>query len=199
MCNLITRGIIYKLKIMVYKGTKFTHIFSQHPSSESPLTAMCYESVRCCLRPCFWLIVFQGQFCDYCNAADPSKAHPITNAIDGTESWWQSPPLSMGLKYNEVNVTLDLGQVSAWAMGWAVIISWTCAYAVQLGEMFELVIFASWHHFQLFCLVYVLCCFTKLTVFCMKWLFSFRNFDDGGSCHWDHTDVVMVYFISQTL
>ncbi|KFW82196.1 Laminin subunit alpha-3, partial [Phalacrocorax carbo] len=54
---------------------------------------------------------FQGQFCDYCNAADPSKAHPITNAIDGTERWWQSPPLSMGLKYNEVNVTLDLGQL----------------------------------------------------------------------------------------
>uniref|UniRef100_A0A8D2MHW9 Laminin subunit alpha 3 n=1 Tax=Zonotrichia albicollis TaxID=44394 RepID=A0A8D2MHW9_ZONAL len=39
------------------------------------------------------------------------KAHPITNAIDGTESWWQSPPLSMGLNYNEVNVTLDLGQL----------------------------------------------------------------------------------------
>ncbi|KFO77914.1 Laminin subunit alpha-3, partial [Cuculus canorus] len=54
---------------------------------------------------------FQGQFCDYCNAADPSKAHPITNAIDGTERWWQSPPLSRGLKYNEVNVTLDLGQL----------------------------------------------------------------------------------------
>uniref|UniRef100_A0A669QW11 Laminin subunit alpha 3 n=1 Tax=Phasianus colchicus TaxID=9054 RepID=A0A669QW11_PHACC len=53
----------------------------------------------------------QGQFCDYCNAGDPSKAHPITNAIDGTESWWQSPPLSKGLKYNEVNVTLDLGQL----------------------------------------------------------------------------------------
>uniref|UniRef100_A0A8B9U3T3 Laminin subunit alpha 3 n=1 Tax=Anas zonorhyncha TaxID=75864 RepID=A0A8B9U3T3_9AVES len=53
----------------------------------------------------------QGQFCDYCNAADPRKAHPITNAIDGTERWWQSPPLSMGLKYNEVNVTLDLGQL----------------------------------------------------------------------------------------
>ncbi|XP_042654043.1 laminin subunit alpha-3 isoform X2 [Tyto alba] len=53
----------------------------------------------------------QGQFCDYCNAADPSKAHPVTNAVDGTERWWQSPPLSMGLKYNEVNVTLDLGQL----------------------------------------------------------------------------------------
>uniref|UniRef100_A0A4W3JCR4 Laminin, alpha 5 n=1 Tax=Callorhinchus milii TaxID=7868 RepID=A0A4W3JCR4_CALMI len=40
-----------------------------------------------------------------------SKAHPSTNAIDGTERWWQSPPLSRGLEYNEVNVTLDLGQL----------------------------------------------------------------------------------------
>uniref|UniRef100_A0A8C4F1H6 Laminin subunit alpha 3 n=1 Tax=Dicentrarchus labrax TaxID=13489 RepID=A0A8C4F1H6_DICLA len=53
----------------------------------------------------------QGQFCDYCNTADPSKAHPVTNAIDGTERWWQSPPLSRGPGYNEVNVTLDLGQL----------------------------------------------------------------------------------------
>ncbi|XP_045908367.1 laminin subunit alpha-3-like isoform X2 [Micropterus dolomieu] len=53
----------------------------------------------------------QGQFCDYCNAIDPKKAHPATYAIDGTERWWQSPPLSRGLGYNEVNVTLDLGQL----------------------------------------------------------------------------------------
>ncbi|XP_054888860.1 laminin subunit alpha-3-like isoform X2 [Poeciliopsis prolifica] len=53
----------------------------------------------------------QGQFCDYCNSLDPNKAHPVTNAIDGTERWWQSPPLSRGIVYNEVNVTLDLGQL----------------------------------------------------------------------------------------
>ncbi|XP_031802383.1 laminin subunit alpha-3 isoform X2 [Sarcophilus harrisii] len=53
----------------------------------------------------------QGQFCDYCNSGDPNKAHPVTNAIDGTERWWQSPPLSLGLQYNKVNVTLDLGQL----------------------------------------------------------------------------------------
>uniref|UniRef100_A0A665UIL9 Laminin subunit alpha 3 n=1 Tax=Echeneis naucrates TaxID=173247 RepID=A0A665UIL9_ECHNA len=53
----------------------------------------------------------QGQFCDYCNAADPHKAHPVTNAIDGTEKWWQSPPLSRGPGYNVVNVTVDLGQL----------------------------------------------------------------------------------------
>lgn len=39
----------------------------------------------------------------------------MSNAIDGTERWWQSPPLSRGLEYNEVNVTLDLGQVGSFS------------------------------------------------------------------------------------
>uniref|UniRef100_A0A8C5AQV3 Laminin subunit alpha 3 n=1 Tax=Gadus morhua TaxID=8049 RepID=A0A8C5AQV3_GADMO len=54
---------------------------------------------------------FNGQFCDHCNSNEPNKAHPVTNAIDGTERWWQSPPLSRGPKYNQVNITLDLGQL----------------------------------------------------------------------------------------
>ncbi|XP_012657470.1 laminin subunit alpha-3 [Otolemur garnettii] len=53
----------------------------------------------------------QGQFCDYCNSEDPRKAHPVTSAIDGSERWWQSPPLSSGTQYNKVNLTLDLGQL----------------------------------------------------------------------------------------
>nr|XP_033819501.1 laminin subunit alpha-5 isoform X1 [Geotrypetes seraphini] len=53
----------------------------------------------------------QGQYCDICTSANIDKAHPITNAIDGTERWWQSPPLSRALEYNEINVTLDLGQL----------------------------------------------------------------------------------------
>ncbi|XP_059188801.1 laminin subunit alpha-5 isoform X2 [Centropristis striata] len=53
----------------------------------------------------------QGQYCDICSQGDSDRAHPITNAIDGTERWWQSPPLSRSTEYNEVNVTLDLGQV----------------------------------------------------------------------------------------
>ncbi|XP_070292666.1 laminin subunit alpha-3 [Salvelinus sp. IW2-2015] len=52
-----------------------------------------------------------GQYCDRCNSNEPNKAHPVSNAIDGTERWWQSPPLSRGPMYNEVNVTLDLGQL----------------------------------------------------------------------------------------
>ncbi|XP_032815544.2 laminin subunit alpha-5 [Petromyzon marinus] len=53
----------------------------------------------------------QGQFCDVCRVDAPEKAHPAKNAIDGTERWWQSPPLSQGLQFNTVNVTLDFGQL----------------------------------------------------------------------------------------
>ncbi|XP_067324319.1 laminin subunit alpha-5 isoform X1 [Anolis sagrei] len=60
----------------------------------------------------------QGQYCDICSSANSNKAHPITNAIDGTERWWQSPPLSRRLEFNEVNVTLDLGQLFHVAYVW---------------------------------------------------------------------------------
>ncbi|XP_072852864.2 laminin subunit alpha-5 isoform X1 [Pogona vitticeps] len=60
----------------------------------------------------------QGQYCDICSSAISNKAHPITNAIDGTERWWQSPPLSRRLEFNEVNVTLDLGQLFHVAYVW---------------------------------------------------------------------------------
>uniref|UniRef100_W4VRR7 Putative response to misfolded protein n=1 Tax=Corethrella appendiculata TaxID=1370023 RepID=W4VRR7_9DIPT len=54
--------------------------------------------------------VIQGQVCDYCDPTRLDKAHPAQYAIDGTENWWQSPPLSRGSKYNEVNLTIDFGQ-----------------------------------------------------------------------------------------
>uniref|UniRef100_A0A8K9UV88 Laminin subunit alpha-5 n=1 Tax=Oncorhynchus mykiss TaxID=8022 RepID=A0A8K9UV88_ONCMY len=53
----------------------------------------------------------QGQYCDTCAMGDSDRAHPISNAIDGTERWWQSPPLSRSTDFNQVNVTLDLGQL----------------------------------------------------------------------------------------
>lgn len=53
-------------------------------------------------------VVIQGQQCDYCT----ELSHPVEYAIDGSEKWWQSPPLSRGMKYNEVNLTIDFGQVS---------------------------------------------------------------------------------------
>jgi len=55
--------------------------------------------------------VIQGQLCDYCDAREPSQSHLPEHAVDGTERWWQSPPLSRGLQYNKVNLTISLGQV----------------------------------------------------------------------------------------
>ncbi|EJW74267.1 hypothetical protein WUBG_14825 [Wuchereria bancrofti] len=38
-------------------------------------------------------------------------AHPATNMVDGRASWWQSPPLSRGIQYNQVNISINLEQV----------------------------------------------------------------------------------------
>ncbi|CAK1588443.1 unnamed protein product [Parnassius mnemosyne] len=54
--------------------------------------------------------VIQGQVCDICDANNEAKKHPPEYAVDSMETWWQSPPLSRGMKYNEVNLTIDLGQ-----------------------------------------------------------------------------------------
>ena len=61
--------------------------------------------------------IIAGQLCDDCFAetnpdASKTNVHPAKYAIDGTEKWWQSPPLSRGSQYNNVNLTIDLGQVS---------------------------------------------------------------------------------------
>jgi hypothetical protein len=53
-----------------------------------------------------------GQHCDYCQANTTSSSHPAENMVDGGSAWWQSPPLSRGMQYNFVNITIDLEQVS---------------------------------------------------------------------------------------
>lgn len=49
----------------------------------------------------------KGQSCDYCYPGN----HSIAFSNDGSEKWWQSPSLSRGLQYENVNITIDLGQV----------------------------------------------------------------------------------------
>lgn len=44
-------------------------------------------------------------------AADSIERHPITNAIDGKNTWWQSPSIKNGIEYHYVTITLDLQQV----------------------------------------------------------------------------------------
>lgn len=59
------------------------------------------------------LPLIQGQLCDICDPSARDKYHPPENAIDGTEHWWQSPPLSRGNQFNEVNLTINFDQVSS--------------------------------------------------------------------------------------
>ncbi|OAF70039.1 Jagged and Delta protein [Intoshia linei] len=54
--------------------------------------------------------LIRGQYCDYCNLNVANQRHVIEYAIDGTERHWQSPPLSRSIKYNAVNITIDLEQ-----------------------------------------------------------------------------------------
>jgi laminin alpha 3/5 len=55
--------------------------------------------------------VIRGQLCDHCNPNNPSQRHPTDYAVDGTERFWMSPPLSRGTEYNKINFTIHLGQV----------------------------------------------------------------------------------------
>ncbi|XP_032166436.1 laminin subunit alpha-1 [Mustela erminea] len=52
----------------------------------------------------------QCQMCD-ANSVNPKERHPISNAIDGTNNWWQSPSIQNGREYHWVTITLDLRQV----------------------------------------------------------------------------------------
>ncbi|KAG8228152.1 hypothetical protein J437_LFUL002806, partial [Ladona fulva] len=56
------------------------------------------------------IYINNGQHCNECNKEDPQKWHPASNAIDGSNNWWMSPPLSRGMEYNRVNLTIDLGR-----------------------------------------------------------------------------------------
>lgn len=51
--------------------------------------------------------------CRICDASsqNPKEQHPITNAIDGTNQWWQSPSIKNGRRFHWVTITLDLRQI----------------------------------------------------------------------------------------
>ncbi|XP_063063630.1 laminin subunit alpha-1 [Engraulis encrasicolus] len=51
--------------------------------------------------------------CRRCDArsANRKEQHPITNAIDGSNGWWQSPSIKNGRQFHWITITLDLRQV----------------------------------------------------------------------------------------
>ncbi|NXJ43448.1 LAMA2 protein, partial [Ciconia maguari] len=52
----------------------------------------------------------QCRICDQ-RSRFPHQRHPITNAIDGKNTWWQSPSIQNGIEYHYVTITLDLQQI----------------------------------------------------------------------------------------
>ncbi|XP_072711933.1 laminin subunit alpha-2 [Ciconia boyciana] len=52
----------------------------------------------------------QCRICDQ-RSRLPHQRHPITNAIDGKNTWWQSPSIQNGIEYHYVTITLDLQQI----------------------------------------------------------------------------------------
>ncbi|XP_031733781.1 laminin subunit alpha-1-like [Anarrhichthys ocellatus] len=45
------------------------------------------------------------------NSVLTKERHPITNAIDGTNHWWQSPSIKNGRQFHWITITLDLKQI----------------------------------------------------------------------------------------
>ena len=58
------------------------------------------------------------QICDYCYPPEeagtyPDKVHPPEYVVDGdTNTRWQSPPISRGIRFNRVTLEIDLQQVT---------------------------------------------------------------------------------------
>ncbi|KAK0150257.1 Laminin subunit alpha-1 [Merluccius polli] len=52
----------------------------------------------------------QCRICD-ANSANERERHPISKAIDGTNSWWQSPSIKNGRQFHWITITLDLHQI----------------------------------------------------------------------------------------
>lgn len=82
--------------------------------------------------------IFPGENrqCDLCDARsqDRRQWHPIQNAIDGSNRWWQSPTLTNGYKYNYVTITLDLRQVRTISRYRTVVLLFLCDCMVKKGH-----------------------------------------------------------------
>ncbi|XP_061614328.1 laminin subunit alpha-1 isoform X2 [Phyllopteryx taeniolatus] len=57
--------------------------------------------------------LIKNPHCPKCdgNSILSKERHPITNAIDGTNHWWQSPSIKNGRQFHWVTITLDLKQI----------------------------------------------------------------------------------------
>ncbi|XP_069368064.1 laminin subunit alpha-1 isoform X2 [Paralichthys olivaceus] len=57
--------------------------------------------------------IIKNPHCPRCDANSvlSKERHPITNIIDGTNQWWQSPSIKNGRQFHWITITLDLKQI----------------------------------------------------------------------------------------
>lgn len=110
--------IIFSMVFMLFLDDigLFPNILNLATRSTISVNATCGEEkseVFCKLVDHVKIFPYKNSHCDICDARsrDERQRHPITNAINGRNSWWQSPTLTNGAKYNYVTITLDLKQV----------------------------------------------------------------------------------------
>ncbi|XGW07796.1 hypothetical protein V3C99_010722 [Haemonchus contortus] len=88
-----------------------------------------------------------GHGCGHCMAGT-ENAHPAENMVDGNTSWWQSPPLSRGMEFNHVNITIDLEQEFHVAYVWIQMANspkpgtWILERSTDYGKTFQ-----PWYYF----------------------------------------------------
>lgn len=85
----------------------FPSVFNIAEGADIFVNATCgqYESeVYCTLAG----LDKQREQCGVCDGSKPDKAHHMEQALDGEETWWQSPSLQYGSEYNFVTITVDL-------------------------------------------------------------------------------------------
>ncbi|XP_065577471.1 laminin subunit alpha lam-3-like isoform X2 [Artemia franciscana] len=91
----------------------FPNIFNLASRATITANATCGDSVTEVYCKMVEHVFLRSPQCGICDdsAYDKSFRHPITNAIDGTPGWWQSPTLQRGPQFEWVTIKLDLHQV----------------------------------------------------------------------------------------
>lgn len=100
----------FSLKTELNRGL-FPNVFNLAAGSIITANATCGEG-----KPEFYCpIIAQGgqESCNVCDSlnVDKSKHHTIKYAIDGLDTWWQSPTLQNGKRYEWVTIQINLRQV----------------------------------------------------------------------------------------
>ncbi|KAI8787320.1 laminin subunit alpha-1 [Biomphalaria glabrata] len=94
----------------------FPVVFNLASKADISVNATCGETkpeVFCKLVEHVKVFPAENRHCDICDGSSNNllQRHPIRNAIDGSNRWWQSPSLTNGAQYNYVTITIDLKQI----------------------------------------------------------------------------------------